>query len=175
MSQKITYGKVRKYYKHFLSLSKEEQAAYAVLNHKTIDEIISSFQEICFDISYLSDSQKRTFRKELESMTPDELEAVSKINNLPICEIKAQLDSAIAQYNSENAHMRDFDKAWKLREKEVFQQLIQEGIVRPTGKNSYEMDFIEHRRRMLSAKAELAKEMGLHLVFHDPFVGRFES
>ena len=89
--------------------------------------------------------------------------------------MKELLDLVISEYDTKAMAIREFKKAWKIREKEVERQLINEGIIQPLECGCCMTDVFTQSERMMHAQVELAKELGLHLRFGNPLTGYMES
>lgn len=173
--KRLSFKKKKEVLRAIDGMSKEQWEAIGEEKHCLLEEIRTTFQNQCYRIFLLTITQQKALRKEIDNMTDSQLKAVEQVNELPIDIVKERLDLLISAYNAEAKARREFNKAWKMREKEVTQQLIKEGIITPLLGGAYVINFFPHSERIMKAQVELAKELGLHLRFGNWLTGYMES
>ena len=157
--KRLSFKKKKEVLRAIDGMSKEQWEAIGEEKHCLLEEIRTTFQNQCYRIFLLTITQQKALRKEIDN----------------IDRVKERLDLLISAYNAEAKARREFNKAWKMREKEVTQQLIKEGIITPLLGGAYVINFFPHSERIMKAQVELAKELGLHLRFGNWLTGYMES
>lgn len=144
---------------NFNKLTNQEQESFAKLNNIPVPQVISALQESCYLIDNLSITELKSFRKDLDSMGQEDIKIVEHINNMPYDQILKSLDDEIAEYDAIAKKKRAFNQAWKIRKREVIQQLINEGKIQVN--KHYMMTDIFLIKELQKAQQELLKEYGL--------------
>ena len=174
-SKKMNNKEMREMLRNFSGMSSEKKEAMAKLNKCTVDELKAGLENNCYKIDYLGINQMKELRKDISVMTVDEVAAVERVNGKNIEEVVYVLDRRISEYEEDMKKQRAFNKAWKVRQAEVQQQLIDEGVDKVESCGCMNINFMEHQRRMAEEQVALAKEMGIHFRHYDPFLGWIEA
>lgn len=174
-AKKMNYKEMREMLRNFNGMRSEIKEAMAKLNNCTVDELKAGLENNCYDIEYLGNNQMKALRKDISVMTADDIAAVERVNGITIDEIVSILDTEISEYEDVMKKRRAFNKAWKVRQAEVQQQLIAEGVDKVESYGCINVNFMEHQKRMVEAQVALAKEMGIHFRHYDPFLGWIEA
>lgn len=88
-------------------------------------------------------------------MVLNRFKVVERVNSRTIVEIIGILDTEINEYEENMKKQRAFNKAWKIRQAEIQQQLIDEGIDKVGAYGYLNINFMEHQKRMAEAQVEL--------------------
>ena len=171
----MNYKEMKDMLKNFNRMSKEDKEALAKLNNRTVDELKAVLEHNCYAICSLGINQMKALRKEIYELSNEDIAAVERVNGRNIEEVVSALDNEIDDYEEDMRKQRAFKKAWKIRQAEVQQQLIAEGVDKVEKSGSLNINFVEHRKRMIEAEVALAKEMGIHFRYYDPLVGIVEA
>lgn len=173
--RKVKKSEMREMLKRFNSMTQVEQKEFAMMNKMTVERCKEVLEDNCFYVGNLNLTEMRKLRKEIEVMSDDCIKAIERVNNATIDTVIENLDEIIFEKEDLSRRKREFNKLWKVREKEVERKLVEEGLyeVLPYGGRS--SNIFECRKRMLEAQAELARELGLHFKTYDPFYGWIES
>lgn len=171
----MNYKEMKGMLKNFNRMSKEDKEALAKLNNRTVDELKEALEHNCYAICSLGINQMKALRKEIDEMSNEDIAAVERVNGRNLKEVVSALDNEINEYEEGMRKQRAFNKAWKIRQAEVQQKLIAEGIDKVDMNGCISIDFIKHQERMAGAQVALAKEMGMHFKYYDPFLGIIEA
>ena len=171
----MNYKEMKGMLKNFNRMNKEDKEALAKFNNRTVDELKAALEHNCYAICSLGINQMKALRKEIDAMTNEEIAAIERVNGKNIEEVVSALDNEIDAYEEDMKIQRAFKKAWKIRQAEVQQQLIAEGVDKVEMSGYLSINLMEHKKRMAEAQVALAKEMGIHFRYHDPFVGWIEA
>lgn len=161
-TKKMSYKEMKETLKNFDNMPKSEQKNLASINKISIEELKRRLQNLCYDISNLGIRQMRSFLRELEDMSEDEIEIVEKVNKMTIYEIIENLEKEIADYNEEAKKIKKFNEAWEIRKLEVYQELIDTGVIEVCDGSSI-IDIITQRQRLAEERRKLAQKMGVKL------------
>ena len=171
----MNYKEMREMLRNFNRMSEERKEVLAKHNNRTVDELKEALETNCYAVCNLGINQMKALRKEIDVMTDEDIAAIERVNGRNIDEVTYALDYEINEYEEGMRKQRAFNKAWKIRQAEVQQQLIAEGIDKVDMNGCISIDFIKHQERMAEAQVALAKEMGIHFRYFDPFVGIVEA
>lgn len=174
-TKKMNYREMREMLRAFESMSNEMKEEMAKLNNRTVDELKAALEHNCYAVCNLGINQLKALRKDIEVMTADDIAAVERVNGRNIEEVVYEIDTEISEYEEDMKKQRAFNKAWKVRQAEVQQQLIAEGVDKVESYGCMNINFMEHQKRMAEAQVALAKEMGFHFRHYDPFLGWIEA
>lgn len=174
-SKKMNYREMRDMLREFDSMGIEMKEAMAKLNKLTVDELKTVLENNCYRICNLGINQMKALLKDIKVMSGKDIAAVERVNGRSIEEIVDALNTEICDHEEAMKKQRDFNKAWKVRQEEVKQQLIDEGVDTIEAGGWININFIEHKKRMKEAQVALAKEMGVHFRYYDPMFGYVEA
>uniref|UniRef100_UPI004055B927 hypothetical protein n=1 Tax=Acetatifactor sp. TaxID=1872090 RepID=UPI004055B927 len=174
-TKKMNYREMREMLRAFESMSNEMKEDMAKLNKRSVDELKAALEHNCYAVGNLGINQMKALRKDIEVMTADDIAAVERVNGRTVDEVVYALDTEISEYEEDMKKQRAFNKAWKVRQAEVQQQLIAEGVDKVESYGCMNINFMEHQKRMAEAQVALAKEMGIHFRHYDPFLGWIEA
>lgn len=173
-TKKANYKEMRDMLRNFNMMSSEMKEAMAKYNNRTVDELKMALENNCYAVCNLGINQMKALRKDIAVMSADDIVAVERVNGRTIAEVVSALDAEISEYEDGMRKQRAFNKAWKVRQAEVQQQLIAEGVDKVDGCGWLDINFVEHTKRMKEAQIALAKEMGLHARYYDTMLGPVE-
>lgn len=174
-AKKMNYKEMRDMLRNFNSMSVVMKEAIASQNNMTVDELKKALESNCYAVCNLGINQMKALRKDINTMSAKEIKVVERVNSRTIVEIIGILDTEINEYEENMKKQRAFNKAWKIRQAEIQQQLIDEGIDKVGAYGYLNINFMEHQKRMAEAQVELAKEIGLHFTKYNPFIGVIEA
>ena len=161
-TKKMSHKEMKETLRNFDNMSKSEQENLASINNISVEELKHRLQNNCYNINNLGIRQMKSFRKELEHMGTDEITVVEKVNNMEIHEIVKSLEKEISDYNEKAKKIREFNEAWEIRKLEVYQELIDTGVINVCDGYST-IDIITQRNRLAEEKRKLAQKMGVKL------------
>ena len=174
-TKKLNYKEMKVLERRFSNMSKREQEEIAAMNKMSVTQLKEALEQNCYHLNNLGINQMKELYRDIKVMSAEEITVIERVNQRKIAEIVELLDSEINEYEENMKKQRAFNKAWKIRQAEVQQQLIDEGVDKVQGYGSLKIDFMEHQKRMAEAKVLLAKEMGFHFTKYDPFIGVIEA
>lgn len=164
----MSYKDKREMLKNFDLISDSEKEALAKLNKCTVDEMRRKLEVNCYYIDILSINAVKALRRDINHMSDEEIIVVERVNNIPLAEIVKILDEMIL----EDKNLREYNKAWENRKKELEGEILEEDISRAENGLPLQDMFSKHRR-FCEEQVLLAKKMGLHIKFYDPFLMEF--
>lgn len=173
-SKKLTYKEMIAMLRDFNNMNVEMKEAIAACNNCTADELKMALESVCYAVENLGINQIKTLRKEIDTISAEDIKAIERVNDSSIDKIVYAIDTKINDYENVMKKQRAFNKAWKIRQAEVQQQLVDEGIDKVDAHGFLNINFMEHQKRMAEAQMALATEMGLHFTKYDPFIGVIE-
>lgn len=173
--KKLNYKEMKELLRNFDRMNTVMKEEMASQNNMTVAELKQVLETNCYAVRNLGINQMKALRKDIKSMSTEEIKAIERVNNSTIVEIVNILDTEISRYEEDMKKQRAFNKAWKIRQAEIQQQLIDEGIDKVGAYGCLNINFMEHQKRIAEAQVELAKEIGLHFTKYDPFIGVIEA
>ena len=174
-AKKMNYKDMRNMLRAFDAMDVEMKEAIAAYNNRTVDELKVVLEHNCYAVRNLGINQMKALHKDIKSMSSEDIAAIERVNGCTIEEVVRILNTEISEYEEYMSRQRAFNRAWKVRQQEVQQQLIDEGIDKVDAYGCLNINFMEHQKRMAEAQVALAKEIGLHFKKYDPFIGVVEA
>lgn len=173
--KKLNYKEMKELLRNFDRMNTVMKEEMASQNNMSVSELKNVLERNCYALCNLGINQMKALRKDITSMSVEDKKVVERVNSRTIVEIIGILDTEINEYEENMKKQRAFNKAWKIRQAEIQQQLIDEGIDKVGAYGCLNINFMEHQKRMAEAQVELAKEIGLHFTKYDPFIGVIEA
>lgn len=141
----------------------------------SVEETLGEFEKQCYGLKYLKISDKKNLLKEITKMQEDEIQIVEKANNAKIDDVLKMLQEEIDAYDNEKRLEKEFKEKCDIREKELMQQLKEEGITEEGEGGITIKDFFKYEKRRLEMAVEVAREIGYPFEYTHPMLGKFKA
>lgn len=98
-------------------------------NNLSITDLRSQLQEDCYHLNKVCNEDLESLNEALKHLPNSEIEAIEKLNKMPFAQIKDILERKAEKYNAEKQITCHLMEAWEIKESQIHQQLINEGLV----------------------------------------------